>query len=227
MTYDVNYYNQILQVMPPNKRTAAHLYWLFAILSPLVWLRDVVYNVFKKGQIYSDYVAGTYAKGDRVRYQRGVYESRIDGNTDNPLVADSWYKLADNFIGMDERVRFSSARIVYEYALNKWFSTDSLPCIWSEIPGNSTIYITNNTVVTGFFRVAYSADSSSSVGFDASSEPIPYSPSIVTGGPNYTINIPTAVYTSLGSDVYIREATVRNFADKLNPIGLNYDIQTY
>lgn len=224
--YDANYYKQAAEAMPPNKRKRKYLMWIFSLISPMNWLRHVYFEVFKKGVAYPEYAAGTYAKGDRVKYTKAIFESLIDSNTSDPTVTASWLKISDNFIGVDERIRFNAQKIIFEYALNKWFNTDAHPCVWSNIPGASSIYITNNSIVTGNFVVSSDDAGSSAVGTDDSTESV--------GGDgadviqlSYTINVPTAVFNALGADDSIREATVRNFADLYNPVGLFYKVLTY
>jgi len=224
--YTVNYYTQAANALPVNKRLPKYLSWVNSIVSPMVWLRDVVFEVFKAGFEYNEYAAGTYAIGDRVKYNKSIYESLVGGNTDAPTT-DKWIKIVDNFIGTDERVLFRSEKIIFEYALNKWFNTDANPCVWSNIPAASTIYITNNAIASGFFRVGTSQDLSSYVGFGEVGEPIGNDGGAVTIQYAYTINIPTAVYAAFGADASTREQTVRNFADKYNIVGLFYNIQTY
>ena len=224
--YDVNYYLKTVEAMPVNKRKPRYITWLFSLVSPLVWLRNVVFDVYKAGNSYPKYTAGIYSKGERVYYAKSIYESLIDSNTDAPTV-NTWLKISDNFIGVNERVLFRSEKIVFEYALNKWFNTDAEPCVWSNIAGASTIYITNNSITTGFFRVGTSQDLSSYVGFELSSEPIGNDGGVTTVQYSYTINLPTSVWTALGSDDDIREQTIRNFADKYNVAGLFYNIITY
>lgn len=224
--YDVNYYKQGALAMPPNKRQPKYLMWIYSLLSPLNWLRDVVFSNYKVSATYDEYAAGTYAKGDRVKYGTSFYESLIDSNTDAPTTAN-WLKIVDNFIGVNDRVLFRSEKILFEYALNTWFNTDAEPCVWSKVPGDSTIYITNNAITTGFFRVGTSEELSSSVGFFTSSEPVGNDGGAVTIQYAFTINIPTAVYAAIGTTAAEREQTVRNFADKYNTTGLFYNIQTY
>lgn len=223
--YDANYYKLAAEILPPNKRLPIYLKWAYVLVSPLNWLRNVVFNVFKAGETYAEYAAGTYALGDRVKYGKGYYESLIDGNTDAPTEA-TWLLIADNFIGVDDRILFRSEKILFEYALNTWFNTDANPCTWSNVAGASTIYITNNSITTGWFRVGVDEQTSSYVAFERSSEPI-NGDGTLTIQYAFTINIPTAVYTALGSSASIRENTVRNFADKYNTVGLFYDIATY
>lgn len=224
--YDVNYYQQGALAMPPNKRLPKYLMWVYSLLSPMNWLRNVVFSNYKASNTYAEYAAGTYAQGDRVKYEKSFYESLTDGNTDAPTEA-TWLRVVDNFIGVDDRILFRSEKILFEYALNTWFNTDAEPCVWSEVPGASTIYITNNAIATGFFRVGTSQDLSTYVGFSEVGEPIGNAGTTVAVQYAFTINIPTAVYTAFGADAATREQTVRNFADRYNTVGLFYNLNIY
>jgi hypothetical protein len=180
----------------------------------------VIFVVWRTGSAATDYAAGTYAKGDRVKYYGAVYESLEDSNTDAPGTA-KWIKLTDYFIGVDDRVLFNGQKIIYEYALNTWFGTTFDPT-----PGASDIYITTNPIVSGNFRTGVTEVRSSSIGVTRSSEPIGGEDQAVAGY-NFTINIPTAVYTALDADATKREKILRFFADKYCSCGLNYDINAY
>lgn len=221
--YDANYYQLSANAMPPNKRLPKYLLWIFVLVSPFNWLRDVIFNVFKVGGgAYTPYSAGTYYKYERVIYEKGVYESKINSNTDLPTVTESWVKLTDNFIGIDERIRINIHKILIEYALNKWFFTTFRQPSFDGT-SLSDIYITTNEVVTGFFRVGTTELTSTNIGTESSSEPIGGDGEL-TAQNNFTIWIPEAVYLALGDE---KENIVKNFADKYIPIGLFYNIDTY
>lgn len=224
--YEVDYNLQVSEQLPVNKRLPIYIEWVKALVGPMVWLRDVIFNVFKGGVEYPEYTAGTYAKGDRVKYQKGIYESLVDSNTDLPTTSN-WILIVDNFIGVNERVLFRSEKIIFEYALNKWFNTDAYPCVWSNIAGDSTIYITNNEISTGFFRAGTNQDLSSAVYFGDFGQPISNDGGATSIQYAYTINVPEDVYDSLGATDEIRDYTIRNFADKYNTVGLFYNIVTY
>ena len=52
-------------------------------------------------------------------------------------------------------------------------------------------------------------------------------PTYQTSVYDYTIFVPDAVYTALGSTANDREYAIRNFADKYNLAGMQYDVQSY
>ncbi len=221
--YNANMYKIVGEVTPPNKRLDVFLHWLWSLVSPLQWLYEALFDTWRTGvsdPAYTDYSAGSYDKGDRVKYINGVYESLEDSNTDLPTTS-KWVLITDNFIGVEDRVLFNGQKIIYEYALNTWFGTTFDP-----VPGDSDIYIETNAIVTGNFRTGVSEARSSSIGVTRSSEPIGDETQAIAGY-NFTIYIPTAVYNALDADSANREKIVRNFADRYCPVGLNYNIQTY
>lgn len=219
--YTFNAYKAGAELLPPNKRLNRWLHWVWSLLSPLQWLYEAVFVSYKTGSNEADYSAGTYGKGDRVVYLYGVYESLVDANITLPS-SSSWVQVSPDFIGTDERILFNGQKIIYEYALNKHFGTT-----FSSTPGASDIYIDTNAIVTGNFRTGEIEARSSSVGLLASSEPIGEGDVAAVAGYNFTINIPTAVYTALDADATNREKIVRNFADKYCSAGLAYDINPY
>lgn len=224
--YDANYYEIAANEVPPNKRLPVYLTWVFVLVSAMNWLHDVIFNVWKKGgESYPVYSAGTFDKYERVIYNKGVYESLIDSNTDLPSVTTSWIKLTDSFIGVDERILFGTSKLTLEYALNKWFFTEFRQPNFDDT-SISDIYIETNEVTTGFFRVGLIEDESTSIGTEQSSEPIG-DDGALTIQYNFTIWFPTAVYSALDADSAVRESIVRSFADNYVPTGLFYNILTY
>lgn len=219
--YTSNIYKIAGELLPVNKRLNKWLHWVWSLVSPLQWLYDAVFTTYRTGSADADYSAGTYSKGDRVKYLNAVYESLEDSNTDAPTTT-KWVMITPNFIGTDDRILFNGQKIIYEYALNTWFGTTFDP-----LPGASDIYITTNAIVTGNFRTGETEARSSSIGVLASSEPIGEGDVAAVAGFNFTINIPTAVYSALDADAANRDKIVRNFADRYCPVGLNYDINPY
>lgn len=187
---------------------------------PLQWLRDLLFDSYKQGATAPSYAAGAYNKYDQVIYQKKVYSSKIDFNTDLPTVTDSWLLVQDNFIGVNERVLYNGEKIIFEWALNKWFGTT-----FRNPLAISDIYISNNLKKVPVFRVGQVETISSQVYKDHSSEYIvnDYNFGIYN---NFTIFVPLLVYNALG-DPSNRERIFRSFADKYVTFGLFYNIVTY
>jgi len=215
-------------LIPPVLRKPKHLDWLSTILSPIQKLRDKVFNDYKGGVTYSNATAYSnvefYYLGSKVIWtDRRVYEMIVDDEITGVAPNDTtyWIKQQEIFIGTDERVKYSSQKKLFEYALNKYFLIGAPPA--------DQIYITNNFYVNASFIMANSSELSSNMPNNNIyqqqylSEDYSYS----TGNYDYTIYFPVTAYNALASTATDREMIVRNFADKYNLAGMIYDIQTY
>jgi hypothetical protein len=174
-----------------------------------------------EGTSAPQYSIGTYSQFQRVIYQREVYESLKNSNTDLPTVATSWIKVVDNFLGTNETQNYTTSTIHVEYALNRYFENmvntpydlSSGQIFFSILPLNELSFL-----------VGYTEPNSSSVGYLISDNFITYDENIV---PNYTvlvINVPTATSTNLGANY---DQIIRNFADKYISKGITYTINLY
>jgi hypothetical protein len=219
--FDINYNQKAVELLPPDKRGNRMVAWVKALLSQVQYCRDKILGDYKEGSSYSDWAAGTYNKFDRVIYGQSVYECIVATTTATPTTATDWRVYLDYFVGVDERIKYNHIKLTLEFALNRRFGTT-----FNQPPTLSDIYITTNSPNTNVFIVGANEDESSIVYSGNGREFVIDSYGFSTFN-NYTINIPTAVYTALGSTSGEREATVRNFADKYNTVGLSYNIATY
>lgn len=219
--YDIDFNNQVQDLIPPDKRTTNFVALLQSLAKPLQYVRDLIFDSYKKGSTAPIYVAGVYAKYDQVIYNKAVYESLEDGNSAVPTDVTKWRIIQTNYIGVDERILYNGGKLALEYALNKWFDTTFL-----QPPLVSDIYLTTNPTTLSVFRVGISEEESSSVAAFSSSENV-FNDYVFSPNIGLTINIPIAVFNALGADDATREAIVRNFADKYVITGVFYDIQTY
>lgn len=219
--YDIDFNSQVQDLIPPDKRTTNFVTLLQSLAKPLQYVRDSIFDSYKKGSVAPIYVAGVYAKYDQVIYNKTVYESLEDGNNVVPTDATKWRIIQTNYIGVDERILYNGGKLALEYALNKWFDTTFL-----QPPLVSDIYLTTNPTTLSVFRVGISEEESSSVAAFSSSENV-FNDYVFSPNIGLTINIPIAVFNALGADDATREAIVRNFADKYVITGVFYDIQTY
>jgi hypothetical protein len=218
--YDIDFIEQSPELLPPDKRVEPNISLVQALFKPIQWLRDLMFTSYKSGSEASTYSPGTYDKYDQVIYGKKVYSSLKDSNTDLPTVTTSWEIIQSNFVGVEERVRYNAQKIVFEWALNRWFSTT-----FRQPPNTSDIYITNVIPPVSVFRVGGDESNSSQVFTKHSSEFIinSYSFNAIS---NFTIHVPLAVYNALG-DASNREGIFRSFADKYVAAGLSYSISTY
>jgi len=221
-----NFDNEIVaeQLTPPSLREPKFLAWLYVLTKPIQNKWSLIFEDYKDGTSYANYSgATTYDFGDRVTYtDKAIYEATY---TDSNGVAQSfsgeaptnttfWTKVNDIFIGAKERVAYSAQKLVFEYALNRFFIT-------------SGIYITNNFVDVGNVFVMDLSSTESSVMPLNSIEQEDYmdlTATYATAIYDYTIFVPVAYHTSLGTDA---DLIIRTFADKYNLAGMQYDIQTY
>ena len=215
--YDIDFNQQAVDLLPPDKRDPQPVTLAASLLKGVQWARDLILGNYKKGSTASPYSPGTYNKYDQVLYNKALYESLIDTNTDAPTVTTSWRMLLPNFIGVDERVKYNGQKIVLEYALNKEFDG-----VFRQ-PGSSSpsdIYLTNVAPTVAGFHVGQTEAGSSSIGQTTSSDSIGGSYPFVQIS-NFQINFKASLF------VLTNEKAVRNFVNKYIPISINYIIVTY
>ena len=153
-----------------------------------------------------------------------VYQSLVDSNTNNNPTSTTgyWWLIETNFVGVYERCAYNAQILTFEYALNKWFRTT-----FRQPPSLSDIYIVNNIITPTVFIVG-GLESNSSTSYFYNFLNYQYVIDSYTFTQyKFTIWIPVAVWTALGSNATDRNNKVRSFADKYNVIGNIYNIQTY
>ena len=219
-----DYDNQIVgeQLTPPVLRTVKQLSWINTLTAAVQNLWSLIFEDYRVGSVYTDYsIIATYAVQDRIRWtDKAIYEC-IKVTTAGILPSNTTYfvKVNDNFIGSDERVKYNSQLIVLEYALNNWFLN---------LTATDQIFIATNNITSNLFLMGqtgtYSSTMANSSVFSAyfmpnvASYPTQY---------NFTINVPLALFTTLGTDNTNRENTIRIFADKYVLSGITYNVTTY
>jgi hypothetical protein len=220
MNYDFDINKASIEILPPDKRYKNNITLIQSLLSSLQWARDLFFSSYYEGSTADDYSAGTYNFLDQVKYNKKIYSSLIDSNTDAPTT-DNWILVQDNFIGVKERVKYNGGKLVLEYALNKEFDTTFRQ------PANvSDIYITNLNPESVGFIVGEDEAHSSYVSEDTSEKPIVFNLPFAYVK-NFQINVPSAVYAGIASTDTRRNSSIRNFVNQYIPSGLNYLISTY
>ena len=218
--FNINISKLISDLLPPEKRAVN----IIAFCKGLFSKQDndnlnLLETIERTSAPY--YSVGTYNQFQRVIYQREVYESLKNGNTDLPTVATSWIKVVDNFLGTNETQKYTTSTIHIEYALNRNFlNMIAVPYNLSSGP----IYFSNAQLPALSFLVGYTEPNSSAVGYSNSDYYITYDESII---PNYTvlvINVPTGLATILGANY---DQIIRNFADKYISTAIVYTINLY
>lgn len=217
--YDIDFNQQSVDQFPPDKRDPQPLALMQALLSAAQWCRDLVLGSFKTGSTAPDYSPGAYALYDQVKYEKSIYECITDGTTNDPTNTTDWRLIQENFIGIDERIKYNGQKIVLEWALNTQFDG----VFRQPATGlNSDIWIENIAAVLSGFRLGQTEAGTdvSSVGQTTSSDSIGGAYPFVQLN-NFQINFPAALFA------LTNEEAVRNFVDKYIPISLNYIIVTY
>lgn len=142
----LNVFRRGEDLTPPKLRSETITSLVRVVLKPLDYCSKLFFNSFCGGSTaprYDNSIA--YSKVDRVIWQDGsVYELVVTSSTGVKPTGDSlskknWLKVQENFIGIDERVRYNGQRIVFEYAINKWFNVTASPYIYlGTVPNGST-----------------------------------------------------------------------------------------
>lgn len=217
--FDIDYDQQAKDLLPPDKRDPETLAGMKSYFKAIQWARDLVLGGIKTGATAAAYAPGTYNIYDQVLFEKAVYESLIDSNTDAPTVATSWTLIQPNFIGVDERIKYNAQNIVLEWALNREFNGVFRQPVTAVL---SDIYLTRTAAMLVGFRIG--ADESgtgvSSIGQTTASDSIggPYPFVQVT---NFDIKIKAALYA------LTNDSAIRNFVNKYIPKSLNYTITPY
>lgn len=204
---------------PPILRLPNHLDWGKVLMKPLQYLRDLIFEDYANGSLYDMYDNITnYIVGDRVIYiDRGSYECIQDTIGNIPTNTSYWRKINDNYIGIRERIKYNSQKILFEWALNRNFICTG-------------IYISNTPLTTTGFLMGHTGPYSSTL---AGSSNVSANPSYLANsltlsdGFSYTIYVPIAVFNALGTSNGQRESIIRAFADKYNLAGMFYKVVTY
>lgn len=221
--YDVDFNKMGRLLLPPDKRGVYTKALVKSLLSPMQWLRDLWLGSYRIGSSAAPYIATTvYIKGDRVVYKYAVYESLLSGTLNiDPLDTAHWVKVQDNFIGVEERIKYNGSVIMLTWALNKYFGT-----VFRQPNNVSDIYLQMHNKPTSVFVVGADEVDSSVVYANTSSEFVVNAYSFGSYA-NMTIWFPVAVYDALDSDPANRDKIVRNFADLYVVAGIIYNINTY
>ena len=220
--YDLDISKQAKILLPPDKRYNNTIAIIAALLSPLQWAHDLLFNSYYVGSSAPAYAPGTYNYQDEVIYNKQVYSSLIDNNTDAPTTSN-WILIQNNFIGVQERALYNGNKLILEYACNKEFSTTFRQPNDPVNPTPSDIYITNIAATLTGFRIGSTELGSSSVGASGASASIGgLTPFVYVN--NFTVNIPTALATALGAN-YV--AIVSSFVGQYAAASINFTISTY
>lgn len=226
--YNVNFSNVWQNLMPPNKRLTKYLAWGKVLVYPLQWLHSRLFLDYKEGTIYLDWVVSTaYTKNTFVRYtNKSIYyciQDHTSSSTINPLDTNYWYKTQDNFIGVTERMKYTSQIILFEYALNRWFGLTFV-----QPPSVNPIYINTNDIDINSFLVS-SDDANSAYAAYAGNEALQYVGLSYdsTDNNSFTIYYPVGLPATLGITDNLLKQQIATLANKLKVSGTSYNILSY
>lgn len=220
--FDITFVDRFKELLPPKKRLLNWLAWINSLAAALQSVHSYFFIIYKTGSsapVWDN--ATTFFKGVQVVYfDNGVYECLQTNSATVPnLYPDYWYKITDNYIGVDERLKYNSQIIIYEYALNKWFRN---------IGATNQIYVVNNVTYGTAFLLGNTGQYSSSLPntywFAANALGNTYT---VSTPYDYTIKVPVALWNTLGSITNDKNNAVRNVAERYNMAGMTYNIITY
>jgi hypothetical protein len=215
--YDIDFKQQGHEIMPPDKRDDNTNILVASLLSAIQWTRDLFFTSYRTGSTAQNYGAGIYNKNEQVIFEKAVYYSLIDGNTNIPTDTTTWLRIQENFIGVNERVKFNTQNIVLEYALNKRFNGTFRP------PGSSSlsdIYLTNVPVTATGFRIGQTESFSSTVGQTLSVDKVGARYTFIHVN-NFQINILSSLYAQTN------ESAIRDFTNLYIAFSLRFTIQQY
>jgi hypothetical protein len=220
--YDTETVNE--QLSPPILRTTKFLAWLKVITSAIQNKWSLIFEDYKTGNLYTDFdILATYNFGDRVLWtNKAVYEAIYSQsfNGVEPINTLYWTLVNDNCFGVDMRIKINSQIILLEYYLNKWFFVDTI---------SDQIYIQNNTNISDVFVMGISSTYSSTMPNNST-----YSETFMGLAPTYPdisydfiVWVPSALFTTLGTDYTNRYNSVAQIVDKYKLAGTRYKINTY
>jgi hypothetical protein len=221
--FDLDYNQKAIELLPPDKRGSKFVAWIKALLSQVQYNQNKILRQYRLGTLdqYANWTA-PQNKGSIVVYGQSVYECISEIETyEPPTNTRDWRVYLEYFIGTEERILYNHIKLTLEYALNMRFNKQ-----FYQPPAVSDIYVTTNAPIINVFVVGEN-ENESSVVLNGDSQEVVIDAYTFDLFNNYTIHIPIATYISFGSTDAQRQATVRNFADKYNTIGLNYNIVTY
>lgn len=224
--------------LPPIKRMKRWIAYIKGMLSQNYRLNYIFEEYVRDSTAITWSSLTTYNIDQEVYYKFAVYKSLKNSNLNKQpdLNTDYWQKILDIEIGTEKRARFRYNKIVFEYALNKYFQKQLTANGYVGFkqpdddvsPTNSDIYIIGNALSYPSFISGINESQSDSSLLNTSTRYSTYDEDFSTLYVyHFTIMIPTTVFASINSSANIAESIIRKFADKYVISAMIYDIQTY
>lgn len=185
--------------------------------------------------------SATYSVGYSILYNEKYYQCIVDipsPESFNPskwkLLSEAvWYKISPSYIGAQERIQWTAQKLNMEYNLNRWFSTDfrnptaftdgSVSGQWYTPLSDIWIQTKNYTFLSfGVCKIGQEKGSVRTIPtiYGVGTDSI----TALDSSYQYRIWIPSSLAISLGSSY---RQIIIEIANKMNPIGLSFTVQTY
>lgn len=219
--YNLDYNQKVIETLVPDKRRPKIIAYLQVMVKGIQNNHDQLFQTYKDYQSLSVWTSGAYTRDTLVIYSKAVYQA-VEDTTDIPSYSNQWRLVSENYQGTDFRLSIRNEKLIFEYGINDWFSST----FRQPIDGLSDIYLTTNDILESPFIVGINEVDSSKIFTNISSEFIENSYTF-TNQYNLTINVPIALFNSLGATDNIRQSIIKNYADKYVPAGITYNIITY
>jgi hypothetical protein len=217
--YDIDYENAGVNLTPTGKRNPVRLAFLKVLLSPVVYLRGIIFDDFIKGQIRSEYTQGTnYNKGDKVNYKsEGVWEC-TQSHTSILTTIDK-----TKFINLQkykqpvlERLQYNDSKIILTKILNDWFS-------YCAVPLSPIVLIRENSIYDGFW-IGSDNSNTATIAIEGECEHFIGTTYATDTDIHFTVQIDTNQFNELGDNNQNRYNTLRQVIDKYLSVGFKYII---
>lgn len=220
--YDIDFVKQSADLLPPDKRQTKLKSFVYALCHPVQILRDLFHDDYADGFTGSSWDSLlSYNPGDKVRYiDKSVYECQVfSGPGVLPTNLNFWVKVQDNYIGLRERLKYNSQKILLEFILNKWFDVPP--------PAAPQIYIQNNNIYGNGFLLGQSGGTSGTMPNNSIYQEYYLGESYTFGQYSFTVFVPTAIFSALNAHPLNAENIIRAIVDKYVVAGNLYDVQQY
>lgn len=236
--YDYNIVAATLDLMPPNKRKPVNLALVGVPGSLLQYQHDLFFNDYADGFTGNKWnVGSTYIKGDSFWYTDNcVYECTVNAVAGTlPSDTNFFIKILNNRIGVRERLRYNSQKIILELILNKYFDVGSTAFPFTGADHSTQIFISKNTANnhTAWMSATTQANDSFFMASDSkySNSWMPQSP-LASQPYSFTINVPTAVVAAIQATIPAGSSStgkdlIRSIADRYVRAGKIYTIDQY
>jgi len=219
--------------LPPKKRLPIYKSWTKTLVKPLQVLYNTMFGTFKDGNAAAIYSGATaYAVGNQVKYtDKAVYQCWVASTGNLPTNTNFWFKIQDNFVGIEPRCKYNAQHILFEWALNEWFGTTFV-----NVPGSSDIWIGPGSPSDVVLYVGFTEVNSSLIVYgNGEAQTFIQAINIANTGDEFSINVPIAVANALTTETANtvpnisanRENIIRQIADLYNYAGITYDVITY